>query len=167
MSLDAWQRELRRQFGRAQPFDLRNVGPEVVFSDFHVRNPRSGGTYRVAIRGAEPGENYCTCADFATNALGTCKHIEFVLGKLERHRGSRAILQRGFRPPYSEVVLQYGAKREVRFRPGVACPRALTTLAARYFDADQILRSEAFGIFESFLSKVTDLDHDSGATTTS
>lgn len=98
MSLETWQRELRRQFGREQRFELTNVGAEQVFSDFEVRNPQSASTYRVAIRGVRPGENYCTCADFATYALGTCKHVEFVLGRLERQRGTRATLRRGFQP---------------------------------------------------------------------
>ena len=61
MSLETWQRELRRQFGREQPFALTNVGTERVFSDFEVRNPQSAGTYRVSIRGVRPGENYSTC----------------------------------------------------------------------------------------------------------
>ena len=130
MSLEAWQRERRASSGGAQPFALRNLGADPVFSDFEVPNPQSRGTYRVAIRGAWPGENHCTCPDFATNALGTCKPIEFVLGKLERRRGAQAAFQRGFRPPYSEIVLQYGAKREMRFRPGASCPRALAVLAA-------------------------------------
>ncbi len=160
MSLETWQRELRRQFGREQPFALTNVGTDLVFSDFEVRNPQNASTYRVAIRGVQPGENYCSCADFATNALGTCKHIEFVLGRLERQRKTRAILRRGFAPPHSEVVLHYGAKRDVRFRRGSACPRALATLAAKYFDAQHTLRPEAFATFESFLSKAASIDHD-------
>ena len=160
MSLEVWQRELRRQFGREQRFALTNIGSEPVFSDFEVRNPQTSSTYRVAIRGAQPGENYCSCADFATNALGTCKHVEFVLGRLERQRKTAAILRRGFAPPHSEVVLHHGAKREVRFRRGSACPRALAVLSTRYFDAEHALRDEAFATFESFLSKAASIDHD-------
>ena len=160
MSLETWQRELRRQFGREQQFALTNIGTERVFSDFEVRNPQSASTYRVAIRGVQAGENYCSCADFATNALGTCKHVEFVIGRLERQRTTAAILQRGFAPPHSEVVLQYGARREVKFRRGSACPRALAALSAKYFDARHTLRVEAFATFESFLSKAASLDHD-------
>ena len=33
LPLDAWQRELRRQFGREQRFRLENTGHEAVFSD--------------------------------------------------------------------------------------------------------------------------------------
>jgi hypothetical protein len=64
--------------GRTQPFTLKNVGDEPVFSDFQVTNPQSGNRYRVAIRGVDLGENFCACPDFATDDLGTCKHIEFV-----------------------------------------------------------------------------------------
>lgn len=55
MSLETWQRELRRQFGREQRFALANVGTESVFSDFEVRNPQNASTYRVAIRGVQDG----------------------------------------------------------------------------------------------------------------
>ncbi len=160
MTLESWQRELRRQYGREQTFDMKNVGTEVLFSDFQVSNPQTGGTYRVAIRGAEPGDNYCSCGDFATNALGTCKHIEFVLGRLERRRGARSALERGFEPRHSEIVLQYGAKREVRFRRGTDCPDRLAVLAARHFDRDGILRREAFARFDSFLAKAAAFTHD-------
>lgn len=160
MSLETWQRELRRQFGRNQRFALTNIGTEAVFSDFEIRNPQNASTYRVAIRGVQPGENHCSCADFATSALGTCKHVEFVLGRLERQRKTAAILRRGFRPPHSEVILHYGSKRVVKFRPGSTCPRALTALAAKYFDADRSLRAEACATFESFLARAAALDHD-------
>ena len=103
MTLSAWQTELRRQFGPDQDFKLENIGAEPIFSEFHVTNSTSGGTYRVAIRGIEPGVNFCSCADFATNMLGTCKHVEFALAKLHRKRGGKRALAEGFQPAYSEV----------------------------------------------------------------
>ena len=135
MAADDWQRALRRQFGREQGFALQRLGDEPVFSEFRVGNPASGGSYRVAIRGAEPGANLCTCLDFATNDLGTCKHIEFTLAKLAARRGGKAALARGFAPAYSEVYLHHGAPRTVRFRPGTDCPAALFKAARKLFDA--------------------------------
>ncbi len=111
MALEDWQIELRRQFGREQPFALKNLGTEKIFSEFEVTNPISRNAYRVHIRGARPGDNFCSCPDFATNTLGTCKHIEFTLATLERKRGGVAVLRAGFQPPYSEVYLHYGAAR--------------------------------------------------------
>src|SRR5262245_38776886 len=160
MSLEDWQIQLRRQFGREQSYHLENVGDHPIFSAFHVTNPQSQSTYRVHIRGAQPGDNYCSCPDFATNTLGTCKHIEFTLAALERKRGGVAALRAGFQPPYSEVHLHYGARREVRFRPGSECPVGLARLAARYFDLDGTLRPEAFARFEMFIAEANRHEHE-------
>ena len=160
LSVEEWQAGLRRQHGREQAFLLENVGTAPVFSDFRVTNPASGRTYRVAIRGTGPGVNFCSCPDFRTNALGTCKHVEFALARLARTRGGPAALRRGFRPCYSSVALRYGARREVRFRRGTECPEGLARLAARYFDRDGVLRPEAVTTLHVFLSKAARFDHE-------
>src|SRR5207245_5100507 len=139
MSLETWQVELRRQFGREQDFQLKNLGEHPVFSEFEVCNPQSGSSYRVAIRGTQLGDNFCACPDFAINTLGTCKHIEFALATLERKRGGREALEAGFQPPFSEVFLHYGARREPRFRPGTDCPPELARLTAKYFGPEGTL----------------------------
>jgi len=41
MSLEDWQIELRRQFGRQQNFLLKNRGSERIFSEFEGGNPQS------------------------------------------------------------------------------------------------------------------------------
>ena len=51
-----WQRALRRQFGREQAFGLENLSGEPFFSEFRVGNPASKSSYRVAIRGLQPGD---------------------------------------------------------------------------------------------------------------
>jgi len=139
LSLDEWQARLRRDFGRKQRFAWANTGDHAVFSTFTVTNRQKGTTYKVAIRGVARGDNFCACPDFATNALGTCKHVEFVLRKLERQVGKRA-LKAGFTAAYSEVFLHYGARRELRWRPGSACPARVVAMAGRLFDADGVLR---------------------------
>ncbi|MDZ7619922.1 MAG: SNF2-related protein, partial [Patescibacteria group bacterium] len=161
MSLDQWQVELRRQFGREQPFTLENVGAERLFSDYHVTNPASGKTYRVAIRGCALGENYCSCPDYAVNALGTCKHIEFTLAQLEEKRGAKAQLALGFHPEYSQVYLQYGARREVVFQAGTECPPAMKRYAQRFFDESGRLKDGQHVGFHLFLKKASEAgDHD-------
>ncbi len=131
-----WQAALRRQFGREQPFGLENLGRDPVFSDFRVSNPASGTHYRVAIRGLAPGQNFCTCPDYATNDLGTCKHIEFTLGRLQAKRAGKAALKRGFQPAYSEIWLDHAGARRVRFSPGASCPAPLLVQAKQTFDAN-------------------------------
>ena len=158
MSLEAWQVALRQQFAAEQDFEWENTGEAPFFSEFRVRNPKSGGTYRVAIRSRELGENFCSCPDFSTNTLGTCKHIEFVLGRLLKKRGGPTALAEGYRPTFSEVYLKYGSQREVRFQPGADCPQALARLASKFFDDEGLLRPDAFERFDMFIAAANKLD---------
>ncbi len=157
-----WQRGLRRQFGREQSFDLENLGNEAFFSEFRVGNPQSKSQYRVAIRGIRAGDNYCSCPDYATNELGTCKHIEFTLASLEKKRGAKTAFSRGYHPSFSEIHLRYDCGRTVHFRPGTDCPRELRKAAESLFDEanEWMLREENFGEIEKFLSLAAKLGHE-------
>ena len=68
MSLEDWQIGLRREHGRTQDFDIKNLGEEPIFSEFLGRNAKSQSSYNVIIRGNNLGDNSCTCGDFTTNA---------------------------------------------------------------------------------------------------
>ncbi|HEY0106762.1 MAG TPA: hypothetical protein VGB91_11810 [Rhizomicrobium sp.] len=138
-----WQRGLRRQFGREQAFGLENLTSEPFFSEFRVSNPVSKSSYRVAIRGRGPGGNFCSCHDYATSELGTCKHIEFTLARLEKKRGAKAAFARGYQPSFSELYLRNEGKRRVHFRAGTDCPLALRKAAAGFSRA----RSQGSGVF--------------------
>jgi hypothetical protein len=111
-----WQRGLRRQFGREQAFALENLTSEPFLSEFRVSNPISKSSYRVAIRGMGPGGNYCSCPDYAASELGTCKHIEFTLARLEKKRGAKAAFARGYQPAFSELYLRNDGRRRTSQR---------------------------------------------------
>lgn len=48
--------------------------------------------YRVHIRSFDRRANHCTCPDFATNQLGTCKHVEAVLHRLRKRPDHATLL---------------------------------------------------------------------------
>jgi len=157
-----WQRALRRQFGREQSFDLECLGTEPFFSDFRVGNPQSKSSYRVAIRGLHPGDNFCACPDYATNELGTCKHIEFTLAQLEKKRGAKAAFARGYHPPFSELYLRNDGGRAIHFRAGTDCPAAVSKAATLLFDESRgwVLRENCFGELERFVAAVAKSGHE-------
>ncbi len=157
-----WQRGLRRQFGRDQPFGLENLGTEPFFSDFRVSNPASKSSYRVSIRGPGPGGNFCSCPDYSTAELGTCKHIEFALGRLEKKRGAKAAFRRGYRPAFSELYLRTEGRRSVHFRAGTDCPPAVMDAATALFDADRgfVLPDERIGDLDDFILAATKDSHE-------
>ena len=160
MSLEDWQIALRREHGRTQNFDIKNVGDDPIFSEFLVRNSQSQSSYTVILRGNSLGENSCTCGDFTTNTLGTCKHIECVLAHLEKRRSGKTALQQGYQPSYSEVFLRYGKQRDVCFRPGTGCPADLARLAEQYFSDEGILLPLAVPNFDEFLNRAQTIDQD-------
>ncbi len=157
-----WQRGLRRQFGREQAFGLENLGSEPFFSEFRVSNPVSKSSYRVALRGRGPGGNFCSCPDYATSELGTCKHIEFTLACLEKKRGAKAAFARGYQPAFSELYLRNDGKRCVHFRAGTDCAPAVREAAAGLFDAerDGMLPEERFGDLEAFMALASKSGHE-------
>jgi SNF2 family DNA or RNA helicase len=154
LSLEEWQRILRRQYGEQQDYTLKNIGGHPMFSEFLLTNPVSGKTYKIAIRGNTPGDNFCSCPDYSINNLGTCKHIEFTLSRLMKKRGARKVFREGYTPPYSEVYLSYGLKREVRFKAGKDAPPELLSHASEFFDSEGILREGHILNFHQFLNRL-------------
>lgn len=154
MTLEQWQIALRRNFGRSQKFCLKQADD----GSFMVSNPQSGGRYHVRIHGKEPGNNHCTCPDFLVNTLGTCKHIEFAVAKLARKRKGNPFASQSSRPKHAEIVLRYGTKRDILFRPGSMSSHAFQKITAAFFYENGILRQERYRDFDQFLKKARELD---------
>ena len=161
MSLREWQIGLRRQFGKEQGFELANLGGHPVWSDFTVSNPERNTVYRLALRGQEPGDNFCSCLDFRTNGLGTCKHIEWALHKLYNTYGNK---QHFKKPPperaYTSLYLHYGEERSLRLRIGTEKAEAFRELAKGYFDEEGALFPHAYLEIDRFLDAARQLSPD-------
>jgi superfamily II DNA or RNA helicase len=157
-----WQRGLRRQFGREQAFGLENLGSEPFFSEFRVTNPVTKSSYRVVIRGRGPGGNFCSCPDYSTSELGTCKHIEFTIARLEKKRWAKTAFARGYQPAFSELYLRNDGQRSVHFHAGTDCPAALREAAAGVFDIEHngILPDARLGELEHFMTLASASGHE-------
>ena len=97
-------------------------------------------SYRVHIRSLERRANYCTCPDFATNQLGTCKHIEAVLHRISKRRDAKQLKASG--PPTPFVFLDWEGEPAPQIRLHRAFERLdqpqdprLTELLDEHFDA--------------------------------
>ncbi len=160
MSLEEWQIALRKQFVTDKPFAIRRLDGHAVFTDYSVYNPETKNTYKVAIRSNDRGLNFCTCLDFKTNHLGTCKHIEAVLLQINSTPRLKTLLLKGHTPPYSSVFLQYGKERKIRLRIGADSKVKFKNMAWEYFDRDMNLTPFGFANFEQFRMKASTIDPD-------
>jgi superfamily II DNA or RNA helicase len=103
----------RADRARAEKMSVRAVNAARPWTDYVVTNRLSGKTYRVALRGTEPGDSYCSCPDFRTNTLGTCKHVLHVLAKAKRRFTPRQLNQ-PFRPQSLALHLHYAGEVTLR-----------------------------------------------------
>ncbi|EKK00477.1 helicase, Snf2 family protein [Rhodopirellula baltica SH28] len=87
---------------------VRSIKTETPWTDYVVTSERSGRTYRVAARGLGDRESYCTCPDFRTNRLGTCKHILHVQKKI-KGRFSAAKLRQPYQRKKISLAVHYGS----------------------------------------------------------
>jgi superfamily II DNA or RNA helicase len=127
------QIDIRRQRAAAEQLRVQNLGRNRVFSDYQVTNPTTGGQYRVGIRGFEVGDNTCTCPDFRTNTLGTCKHIEAVLAAL-RDETPPQVRRRKAAVTHPEIALQYGEQLRLVLHLPPRHSDQLGALADTFFD---------------------------------
>jgi hypothetical protein len=93
--------------------------PSSAWCDYLVTSRLSGRSYRVALRGTERGESYCTCPDYRENTLGTCKHILHVLIKVRRRLGADALTKKR-RQKDTNVHLRYGVELALRLGAPIA-----------------------------------------------
>ncbi len=96
----------REQRAREEPMTVRSTNTSIPWTDYLVTSQNSGKTYRVALRGCHAGQSYCSCPDFRTNHLGTCKHVLHTLSKLPK-RFSGAQLSKPYRRKNLSVRVQY------------------------------------------------------------
>lgn len=154
MSLEEWQRTLRRQAAEREMLNVQAVDATLCPGEYRVTNPKSREVYKVVFRAENSTWNYCSCMDFKTSQLGTCKHLEAVKLKLNGHRHVVNT------PSYSSVYLSYRNGRKVSLRIGSNHREEMEQLAKQYFDSHSHLRDEAFPIFDQFLSAAAHFDSD-------
>jgi len=105
----------RTERARHERMRVASLDPQQIWTDYTLTSATSGKSYRVALRGWQPGESYCSCPDFRKNTLGTCKHILHTLEKVKRRR-PEAARTRPYRQRDVCVHLSYGKDLELRVR---------------------------------------------------
>lgn len=139
MDMQQWQKTLRRQ-GAAAP-ELTVVPSEEEPGGFDVFNHKRHTCNRVRFYGIGNRYNSCTCMDFRTNRLGTCKHLELVAEKM---RGSRKVVDAdSVSTPL--IYVDYSGGRTVRFRVGSAKADLFQRFQYKWFDSKGVLVPRRFG----------------------
>ena len=156
MTLRQWQIALRQQIAATEHYaishaDERNKNGEYVVGNFLTRQK-----YKVVYRGEGSEWNYCSCMDFKTSRLGTCKHIEAVKEWIVNKKGE--IVHTSL-PPYTSVYLSYKEGREVRIRIGTDHREEFKSLAARFCNQEGVLLRTAYPKFGELITEAMAIDN--------
>lgn len=124
LSLEEWQRILRKQYGEQQKYklDRRQL---LLLPRLQHQQPWNMQAYRV--------------------------HPLQIDGK----KGAKKALREGYTPPYSEVYLRYGLKRDVRFKAGKDASPEVLSLVNKYFDPNGMLKEDYILHFHQFLNNIS------------
>ena len=155
MSLVEWQRALRRQVAGEELMACRAVDERNLPGEYEVKNPLTRQTYKVVYRGEKSPWNYCSCMDFRTSRLGTCKHIERVRAWTGEDSKRRVHAEP---PSYTSVYLSYTEGRQVKIRVGSEHHEEFMALAGRYFDAEGVMFPHAFGDYGKLMAEAVAID---------
>lgn len=156
MGAEEWQRKLRSQFAAKEMLSVIPREQEEAYGYFNVRNPKTRNSYTVVYRGLDSRWNYCSCMDFKTNQLGTCKHLEAVRQWLEAHHKKVAVVN----PPYSSLYVSYRDGRSVCLRIGSSHWIEMKEQAAGYFDSDGFALPTMLTHLPDFIAKAKEIDPD-------
>jgi len=156
LTLEEWQISLRKQAAQKEPLTIEPENKKQVLGDFQVRNLQTDYVYKVAFRGIGSSWNYCSCPDFRTNQLGTCKHIEAVQLYIEKNRKR---IPKELIPAYTSVYLSYKGDRDIRIRIGSDNREEFAGLANQYFTKEGILEEKKYVCFFDFLQHAQQINN--------
>ena len=107
-----------------------------MFKGEHLVETKKGREYVVTLHDPKKGSGHCTCPDFLTNRLGTCKHLIFLQAALKKERAFEKRLKKE-RFPFIDIYWD-----SVRNSPSLFNERPekeiqdIKSILTTYFDSD-------------------------------
>ena len=146
----------RRKRGMEELVKIVNQGQHPVYSTFEVTST-SERVYTVQIRSLTERLNTCTCPDYRTNTIGTCKHIEGVLANLEDEFADQWEEFIAQAPPIAQLYVHHAERTTVRVTLPFPKRKRLHGLLARYFDAEGVLQGKVTQSLPALLGELNRL----------
>jgi len=95
------QQALEDRIKRARNEDFTLLAGDMIKGD-HLVTTKKGKQYQVTLHDPAQGLGHCSCPDFITNKLGTCKHIIFTCESFQKKRNFSKTVQKE-RFPYIDI----------------------------------------------------------------
>ena len=144
--------EDRAKRARTQDFSVRQGE---MFKGDHLVTTGTGNQYQVTLHDPVEAGGHCSCPDFQTNRLATCKHIIFLSNYLKEQKGFRAHIGNE-RFPYVDIFWDNLAARPRLFHERTLneLEDGLAALLERIFNRDNLFASTNLNEFIDHLDQL-------------
>jgi SNF2 family DNA or RNA helicase len=148
------QQALEDRRKRAKIEELKVIQGDMLKGD-HLVTTAKGRQYQVTLHNPAAGVGHCSCPDFYSNKLSTCKHLIFLSSFLETQKNfAKRIDRETF--PYIDIFWDSvaGKPRLFHERDSADNGEELTGLLTEIFDEQNLFRKDNVADFIPFLQKL-------------
>jgi superfamily II DNA or RNA helicase len=130
------ERAIQERADRAkeETYRLKSADPKKAWTDYVLTSATSGKSYRLALRGEVRGVSYCSCPDFRTNTLGTCKHLIYAMDRVRSKFSAKQ--RRATQRKQFAVHIRYDGEMSLRMAAPSKCDPTAEKIAKSLFDRD-------------------------------
>ncbi len=122
---------------------------------FHKIKTEQGRVYEITIRNFSDGSGYCSCPDFKTNKLGTCKHLIFATEYLNNKlKNSKALKNQDY--PIVEIYCDPNYDYNITYYYERKLQPEIDKLIHRYFNGNQYIMQDKYPGFIKFIDEAKD-----------
>lgn len=124
-----------------------------MYKDEHLLVTKPGKQYSVVTHDPEKGLGHCSCPDFLTNRLGTCKHLLFLAHYFKQQKGfGKQVKNERF--PFADIYWD-SVSDSVRlfYDPQGLSDPDLETLLKGYFDQTGLFTGEAISLLTGLIDQ--------------
>lgn len=128
------------------------------WTDFTVMSAVSGKSYRVALRGMQRGQGYCSCPDFRKNRLGLCKHV-LKAQEWAKKRFDAKTLQKTPKPTKLAVLARYDGDLRLGLEVPARLKESVKALVTKWDGKFAQSDAEIAALFDT-IRRITQADGD-------
>ncbi len=142
------KRVMEERAEKAGKSNYRMAYSNNIFGEHLLTNER-GKNYKLTFRDIENQKGYCSCPDYQTNKLGTCKHLMFAFEKFKIT--DNKTLSAHY--PFVEIYLDPLNDYKIRWFYPHELPEDVRLLIDLYFTADSTLKEDKTPHFLNFIQR--------------
>lgn len=120
---------------------------------FHKIKTERGRVYEITIRDFVTGNGYCSCPDFKTNKLGTCKHLIFASSYLKK-KHNKALRNSDY--PVIEIYCDPNYDYNITYYYDKKLSPEIEKLIHKYFNNSQYILPESYSKFLKFIDEANE-----------